>query len=381
MSIEVNNVLHTLYTGNKCFNELNTAVKALLVAVAGIVILCMAGCSVQVRGKRRPLMRMKPIKGELELSLEQNTEEHKSSSGTKQKSESSILEEELYLRTQGDVFDPMLMTYIAGLGLGLNQQSFKSETQSSNTSGTMNKYRLNMNFLPTKPYPFSVDMMKNDMLVGRRFQSPLHVENTTTGVSLRLRNPNWPMTFRWTRSEIEQNSDVETTEDFFNRSTDRFSYSLLHDFSEHSHFTFRSDLDEITQESNNFSRDTKTVRNRFLHNFDFGGHRQHNLYSSVSYMDKTGDFESEVIEWNENMHLRHSEKFSTFYNTFLSQSTFASIENQTIGGIAGFNHQLYENLNTNFSVFANDSEFGSNSETTTRGGDLPFEKRRTQREE
>jgi hypothetical protein len=267
----------------------------------------------------------------------------------------------------------MLMTYMAGLGFGLNQQGFESETQSSNTSGTMNSYHLNMNFLPAKPYPFSIDTRKSDMLVGRQFQSPLRVENTTTGGSLRLRIPDWPMTFRWTSSEIEQKSDVDATEDFFNRSTDSFSYSLLHDFSERSHLTFRSDWDEITQKSQNFLRDTKTIRNRLLHNFDFGSRRQHDLTSSFSFVDKTGDFESETFEWNENMHLKHSANFSTFYNTFLSQSTFASIENQIIGGMAGFNHRLYRNLNTNFNVFANNSEFGSNSETTSRGGNLRFD--------
>ncbi|MHC4411372.1 MAG: hypothetical protein ACYSYU_00730 [Planctomycetota bacterium] len=316
---------------------------------------------------------MEPIKGELRLSLEQDTEKHESSSGTKQKSESSILEEELYLQTQGDVFDPRLMTYMAGLGFGLNQQGFESETQSSNTSGTMNSYRLNMNFLTTKPYPFSIDTRKSNMLVGRRFQSPLRAENTTTGVSLRLRNPDWPMTFRWTSSEIEQKSDINTAEDFFNRSSDSFSYSLLHDFSERSHLTFRSDWDEVTQKSQNFLRNTETIRNRLLHDFHFGSHHQHDLSSSFSFVETTGDFENEILEWNEYMHLMHSEKFSTFYNTFLSQSTFASIENQTIAGMAGFNHQLYRNLNTSFNVFANNSEFGSNSETTSRGGNLNFD--------
>ena len=346
--------------------------KVLLIVIACIVTFCMAGCSVQVRGKRRPLVRMERIHGELELSLKQDEEEHESASGTKRKSESSISEEQLRLETQGDVFDPRLMTYIASIGLGLNQQSYKSETQSSKATGNMNSYRLSMDFLSTKPYPFSINTSKKEMFAPRRFQSPLRIENTTTGVSLRLRNPDWPMTFRWVNNKIEQKSDVDTTEDFFNRYSDSFSYTLQHDFSERSHFTYRSDLDDIDRQSPNSPRDTKTIRHRLLHDFEFGDDLQHSLNSTVSIMDKKEDFESQTFEWNENMSLRHSEKFSTFYNTFLSKSTFESIENRTIGGVAGFNHQLYKNLHTNFNLFSTKSEFGENSEATSNGGNLRF---------
>lgn len=366
-------MLHTRHSRDKCFNELNHLIKVLLIAVTGIVALCMAGCVVQVRGKGRPLVRMEPIKGELRLSLEQDTDEHKPSSGTKRKTESSIVEEELRLKTQGDVFDPLLMTYMAGLGLGLNQQSFESASRSTDTSGNMNSYWLNMNFLPAKPYPFSIDTRKADTTIGRRFQSSLRVEDTTTGVSLRLRNPDWPMTFRWSNNEVEQKSDVDDGTDFFNRSADSFSYTLLHDFSKRSHLTFRSDLDEIAQKSQRSSRDTKTMRNRLLHRFDFGSRHQHSLDSSVSFMDRTGDFESKTFEWTEYMNLRHSENFSTFYNASLSESTFESEESRTISSLAGFNHRLYRNFNTNFNVFVNNSEFGSDSETTSRGGNLRFD--------
>jgi hypothetical protein len=322
---------------------------------------------------------MERIRGELILSSEQDKEEHKSSSGTKRETESSILEEELRLKTKGDVFDPRLLTYMAGLGFGLNQQSFKSETQSSSDSGDMNSYRLNMNFLSMKPYPFSINMSKTDRFVPRRFQSPLRVENTSSGVSLKLRNPDWPMTFRWSKDEIEQKSDVGSTEDFFNRSSNRFSYTLLHDFSERSHLTFRSDLDDVTRESQISSRDTKTIRHRLLHDFYFGRNQQHSLDSSISFVDKTGDFERQTFEWNENMRLKHTENFSSFYNTFLSKSTFESTENRTTGGSAGFSHQLYQNLITNFSVFANKSEFGADSESTLHGGNLRFDYTRNNR--
>ncbi len=317
-------------------------------------------------------MRTKGVHGELELSLKQDTEEHSSSSGTKRKTESSISEEILRLETEGNVFDPRLMTFMAGVGFGLNQQSYKSDTQSSYASGDMNSYRLRMNFLSTKPYPFSLHTSKREMFSPRRFQSPLRIENTTTGASLKLRNPNWPMTFNWINSEIEQRSDIDDTEDFFNRYSDSFSYTLRHDFSERSRFTFRSDLDEVNRESRSFVRDTKTIRHKLVHDFEFGDNLQHSLYSMVSLMDKTDTFESETFEWNENMFLRHSDRFSTYYNAFLSKSTFASIENQTISGAAGFNHQLYRNLNTNFNVFTIESEFGESSKATSQGGNLRF---------
>ncbi|MEE9366588.1 MAG: hypothetical protein V3W44_07875 [Dehalococcoidales bacterium] len=347
-------------------------IKVLLVACAGLVLLHTGGCAVRVKGKERPLVNAERIRGELRLSMRQDTEK-RTSLGRKLDSESSVMQEELYLNTQGDVFDPMLMTYGLGLGLGLNQQKFKSDTISGNYSGRMNSYLLNTSFLPTKPYPFSVHMAKDESVMSRGFQSPLRMENTSAGVYGKLRVPGWPMTYSWNTNELEQSSDVGAIQDAFRRTSERFSYTVRHDFNERSRFSFRTDLQEVLQEGGSFSRDEKAKSYRLEHNYSFGKNNQHRLDSYVSYVERVSLFDSEVFDWQENLRLRHSASLSTFYNANFSRNTFANAESETMGGVAGLNHRLYDNFNTSASVFMSKSEFGSGSESTWQGGNLRFD--------
>ena len=347
-------------------------VKIVLLSTACIAMLYLGGCSVQVRGKTRPLVRAERIHGELRLSMKENTSEWKSS-GTKSKSDSSVSKQELYLHTQGDVFDSKLMTYMAAIGLGLNQQTFESSAGTDASSGNMNSYHLNMGFLPMKPYPFSIDLSKTESFSPRQFQSPLHVENTSTGILARLRVPGWPMTFAWNSNEIKQISDFQGTENLFTRTSERFSYSLLHDFNEQSHLDFRSDLDELSQKGIIGARVIKTARHRLLHDLTFGDTDQHLLNTSIALVDRTGDFESQTSHWNENLRLRHSKNLTTFYNISYLKNTFQASESQTTSGMAGFRHRLYNNFGTNFNVFTSKSDFGSDSESEWHGGELKFD--------
>ncbi|MBC8379862.1 MAG: hypothetical protein H8E62_11900, partial [Planctomycetes bacterium] len=183
-------------------------------------------------------------------------------------------------------------------------------------------------------------------------------------------------TISWTQSELTQDSDAGTDQYSFDRKMERFSYTLTHEFNDYSRFTFRSDIDQVTQTSGIFNSDVKTQRHRFLHYLNFGDNNQHRLNSTFSLLDRDDQFDSSTFDWTENMSLRHSDSFSTFYNTVYSKNTFEEIDTQTVTGLAGFVHQLYLNLVTTGDIYASKSEFGSISETTSQGGDLGFNYRR-----
>ena len=351
----------------KCVGKLS-----LLVIVSGSCLLHLGGCSVQVKGRPRPLVKMGRVRGELELSMEEYTDES-TSSGTTQKDVTRIFEEELRLETQGDVYHPNLMTYFAMLGLGLKQQSFDSNGETDSVSGTFSRYQVNMNFLPLKPYPFSVNFSKSDTLAPRRFRSPLRVETSSVGAAMKLRVPDWPMAISWTSTQTEQTSGDPDDANLYARSSETLSYELLHDFSEYSHLDFRADWDKNSQKRGSSSNDTSTGRYRLEHDLAFGSDRQHRLDSSLGFLDKSGDFATQTLHWSENLILNHSDSFSTFYNGVFSMSTFSSATSQTTAGTAGFYHRLYDSLVTRGDVFTSSTEFGSDSNTTWIGGGLQFD--------
>lgn len=329
------------------------------------------GCAVRVRGSERPLLRGNGIHGELRVSARQYTEELESAT-THHENKSSIMQEELYLHTEGDVFDPKFMTYAAGLGMGLVQQKFDTGTSSGSSSGSMNSYRLISHFLSGKPYPFSVSLNKEETFLPRRFRSPLHMENTSSGILARWRHSEWPMTFSWTDSHMQQRADLDDSGFMFDRRSERFAYSVAHDFSERSHLDFRFDMDDILQKSTGYSRSIKTQNYRLAHDYTFGADNRHSLRSHLSFVDRDSDFDTQTLEWQESLLLRHSDSFSTFYSAHYSQNTFESIDSRTLGGVGGFTHRLYDNFTTKLSLYSHKTEFGRSSESLSRGGDIHF---------
>ena len=345
---------------------------ALAAIVLGSVMLSLGGCAVQVRGQRRPLVSVDHVQGQLDLSMEEYTNES-TSSGVSSKVVNTIFEEELLLQAQGNVYHPNMMTYLAMLGLGWDQRSFDAGEEDFDGSGNFTRYRLNMHFLPLKPYPFNINFSQTDTLVPRRFRSPLRVDDTSAGASMRLKIPNWPMNLAWSNSEIEQKSDDPDDTNLYSRSTQRLGYTLEHDFSERSHLIFRSDWDKLSSGRGITSTDTDTSHYRLLHDFDFGEFQQHSLDSSLRFLDKTGTFENQIFNWNETLLLNHSSSFSTFYNASFANNKFGSATSDTVAAAAGFNHQLYLSLFTSFDVFYNTTEFSSGSDSTFQGGTLSFD--------
>ncbi len=367
-------MLHIRHKRKNCLNGLNNVVKImLLVSALCFVMMHLVGCVVRVRGKRRPLVRVGKIKSELELEVLQQEDELKSSSGSSRKNASTSVTEELRVLAQGDVFHPQVITYLASAGLGFTQQSFKTNNETDSFNGNLTSYGLSMNCLPLKPYPFGLNFNRANSLVARRFSSPLRVESSSEGFFTKLKIPDWPMRFSWSNNRIKQDSDISTSDDSLDRTSEKLSYSLMHDFSDYSHLTFRSDIDKLSQKAGGVEKDMTTGRHRLEHEHDFGSSKQHNLDSTGSFVEKSGLFDSKTYEWSEGLRLGHSEQFQTYYNANFSRSEFLSFESERIGGLAGFRHRLYRNFSTNFNLFTNRSEFGSNSSSTSTGGKLRFD--------
>lgn len=361
------------WRSNKRFYGLKEKARRAFVLVT--IIGYLGGCTVNVGGRQRPLIKVEDIKGSLEYLLDEQSDTQKSS-GASSKSDSSLMTEQLNVQAKGDVFDPRLMSYVILGGFGLSQQTYASDTQSASNSGGLLDYGFNASFLPTKPYPFSIEATRSNQLLPRAFQGPLRVKDSHEGFNLNIRLPDWPMSFSWSQSKLTQDSDVAVNENAFDRSTDRFSYTLSHDFNDYSRMTFRSDIDQVAQTSGVFNNDVKTQRHRLLHYLNFGDDKQHRLDTSLSYVDRKDQFDNKTFDWSENLFLKHSDTFSTFFNTIFSKSTFDSLDSQTMTGMAGFVHQLYLNLTTQADIYASKNEFGSVNETASQGGDLNFNYRR-----
>ena len=359
---------------NRQYNQtMPESVKQILVGrICRILTFCiistvvLAGCSVNVGDRQRPLVRHDRIQGELEFVAEDRTDEQ-GISDNKRKSETKVFEERVRLKTEGDIYHPELLFYNAVLGFGLAQQRLDSDEESDRHSESLNDYNIFAQLLRGKSYPTTFYASKSEELIPRQFLGSLRTERQNRGATLSLRSRDWPMTFQYTASETAQDGLLSLERDFFERDDERFRYSVNHDFGELSHLNIDIDRTSVSQRSVGASIETDTDRYTILHDLIFGSDEQHRLDSFFNYTDQSGSFDFENMQLSERLRLQHFDNFLTNYELRLTDSERDADRNKEVRGQAGFEHRLYESLVTTANLFVSKTDFESENAIDTEG--------------
>ncbi|MEJ2702841.1 MAG: hypothetical protein P8Z79_10410, partial [Sedimentisphaerales bacterium] len=196
---------------------------------------------------------------------------------------------------------------------------------------------------------------------------------------LSLRSEDWPMTFQYTTSDTHQDELTSLAADFFERHDERFRYSMSHNFSEASRLSFDFDRTNVAQKSPGASIDTDTDRYTMLHDLIFGKDERHRLDSFFSYVDQSGTFDFENLQWEERLRLQHSDSFLTNYRFRLADYQRDTVGNKETRGQAGLEYRLYESLVTTANVFASKTDLETQGDLTQHGGAVALNYRKTNR--
>lgn len=346
--------------------------KALGPCFCGILVMLFAasGCTVNLGGRERPLLRHGPIEGEVELIAEMDRSEY--SGGADRESETRVFQERLNLRTKGDVYHPYLFIYAAGLGLGLDQQSVDSTDGSEKVNDSIDEYSFSGTFLKEKPYPFSFALSKYEDLVSRSFYGPLNNKLESESYVLRFQDKEFPMSFHYHKSENEQNpaSSLSLSTDFSLRKEETFNYKFRHDFSKTSQFRFSFEHREGSQENDFSSTLTKGDIYSLSHGLRFGANEEISFLSTYYLSDFSLPLDSQTFRWNEGLIYEHTDDFQTNYTFESSESKREELNEKSVRLSAGFNHELYDSLRTSGNVYGHNTERQGLSEEDQIGGNL-----------
>jgi hypothetical protein len=348
------------------------------VLLFSVSVLILAGCSVNVRGKQRPLIKHEGIRGEVELVAERRTDEQ-GTGQNKRKSETDVFEERLRLKTDGDIYHPDFLLFNAMLGLGLAQQSIDLDDESDRHSESLNDYSVFAELLRSKSYPTTFHATKSEELISRQFLGALRTERENRGASLSLRSADWPMTFQYTTSDTEQDELSALAGDYFEREDERFRYSVSHNFSDTSRLSFDFDRTNVAQRSPGAFIETDTDRYTVLHDLIFGRDEQHRLDSFLNFVDQSGSFDFENLQWEERLRLQHRDNFLTNYRLRFADYQRDTVDNTETRGQAGFEHRLYESLITTANVFTSRTDLDAQGDLTQHGGTVALNYRKLNR--
>ncbi len=352
-----------------------------LCILVGVCLMLFSGCmEVTVGGRKRPLIKHKRIRGEIELVAEREKDTQDSTT-TDRKSKTVVFEERLRLRTEGDVYHPNLMTYTAALGFGLVQHDLESSDLSGKTSDSLHDYSVTALAFKGKPYPISMYTSKSDSISSRHFRGSLRSENESFGFGITLKNKSWPMRFQYSKNESTQDSLSSTQNvrgrDFFMRIEERFRYSLSHNFTQLSRMKF--DFEREDRTNKRLSSSTNSIEDlyRLSHDLIFGDDKQYKLDSLLSFSDVTSRTSSqERTKLVERLLLEHTPNFETRYKFDFSENKRKTSNSEQTRLEGGFRHKLYKSLITSGQIFLSESKTGSSSKRDREGGYILFDYRK-----
>lgn len=330
-------------------------------------VVFLAGCDVNVGGRQRPLLKHERIQGEVEMIAERRTDEQ-GTSGSNRKSETTVFEERLQLKTDGDIYHPDFLFYNAMLGMGLAQQRINLDEESDSQNESLNDYNVFVQLLRGKSYPTTFYATKSEELISRQFLGALRTERQSRGAMLSLRSADWPMTFQYTTGHSDQDELTSQSADFFTRDDERFRYSASHNFGDLSRVSFDFDRTEVSQRSPGAFVETDTDRYTVLHDLIFGGDEQHRLDSFLNFVDQSGTFNFENLQVEERLKLQHLSNLLTNYKLRYADYKREAVRNRETRGEAGFEHRLYESLVTTANVFTSETDLDTQGDLTQHGG-------------
>jgi hypothetical protein len=268
------------------------------------------------------------------------------------------------------------LNFAVGVGMGLTQQDIDSDDVSGRTSDTLTEYDITTQLFANKPYTIDAFANKSDNLIARDYLGPLRSEMESSGATLSLNIPKWPMFFRYSKAENEQDSilsgDNVRTSDFYRQTEERLRYAVSHNFTKWSRMRFEFDRKDRTSERVASSTDTEEDRYKLLHYQKFGKEGQHRLTSSLHWTELSGGFDWEQMQWSERLELKHSDNLRTHY---IFRRTESDSQNSTTDDTyweGGFQHKLFESLTTTGQVFLKDNKFGSDASSEALGSSISF---------
>lgn len=349
---------------------------ALTAVLASLPAVYINGCRVRVAGEDRPLVRYKPVRGQLEFVTEYQ-ENEQGTEANRRNSRTLLFEERLRVKTEGDVYHPDFLSYTAAVGLGLAQQEIDSDQVTDRENDTLDEYNFSGELLRQKKIHTAAHASKSETLIQRQFLGSLRSQRESLGGSITYNSKEWPMAFRYTSSETTQKGLAATIDEFFNRDDDRYQYRVSHSFSETSEASLELDRSEVSQETVGGTLDTNTDRMSFLHDLAFGKDNRHRLGSSFNYVDQSGTFGFKNLQWEERMRLQHKSNLSSNYDFRFINSNREGFDSTEMRGRAGFEHRLYESLITTGSLFASQTDLSSQGDIEQQGGNLGFSYRKS----
>ena len=304
--------------------------------------------------------------------------------GPREKSSEDRFRQTIDVENQGHIIHPNLVDLDLYGRFGLEQDTIdRTGTGSETQHGTVYEWDARATILRKEDTPLLLYSRRNEQIINREFGPSLTDTITTTGAALDILNRPVVSRFEVFHQEREQ-SGLGGGDDVTGFGSGEFSMTQ-DSFLWHSEWrpddrqllTWDYGLSLVNEQTEGFDENEFTTHDAGLsHAISFGDRRQHDLLSSLSYFDQSGDFPAERFRFNELLRLQHTRNFQTRHQYTFDRNSFGDNDQTQHRARTGFIHRLYQSLTTAGNVGVQKLESSDDADSDSLFGDLNFDYRK-----
>ncbi len=237
---------------------------------------------------------------------------------TVQRNRDTRIEEALTLKLSGDVIDPNLIRWSAGISIGLTQEQSSERTRffdrSDSGSGLLLDYDLSLDILPAKSVSATAYARHERDRIPRRFLSSLIEERGEAGGAVFARLGSWTSEIGVDWSDVDRTGNRNRQDDE-HLTTTRFYIDNRWEISDRQRLRIAYDHERTESDYQGSAYKFNTTRDqlRIEHDLDFGAEGRHRLDTYFRWNNEQGDIPRDELEFVPRLTLKHSDTFSTIY--------------------------------------------------------------------
>ncbi len=330
------------------------------------------GPTVFTQQQQHDWLSLTPTRGELGALYRGQRDDNNPGNGSSTHFSEDRFEEALTLQGIGSIYHPNLV-YLDMTGtFGLFQDQLDNNGESDNENGTLYEWDLNATLLRKEDIVPTLYSRRTRQVVSRTFGANFEETITQTGVILDIRSKAVPTRIEAYHSDQDQTSPGDQTGDF-HLSQDAVVWHSEYRPDTHQVLTWDYTYNNVSQSTGDIHSNFQTSDATLSHSIDFGPKDKNNLSSTLHYFNQTGDFAIQQFHWDELLRLRHTDNFETHYEYTLDQQNSSNVDQTTQRATAGFTHQLYQSLVTNFTLGVEDEQLSGGEDSFQYFANLEFD--------
>lgn len=262
-----------------------------------------------------------------------------------------LLQEGLETDFRGSVYHPKFMDFDLSLEIAPEQDKEKSDAQTGDKgfrNSYLSHYWLNSRFLKEKPFNFSLFADNQREVVNRDFFERQIVDSSGNGGRFVFQNDNMPVNFSYNYTERNIDRSFRPDQNFKDETMNLHldpQFIKLGD-TKIDYTRNRYERMEAGASDQNGISDHINLMNRS----EWGEDTRKNLTTYLRYFSLEDTRNSRNLTLDESLTLDHTDALQTLYRYNFSDNTVGTTDSTQQNLTWGLRHQLYESLNSAFTV-------------------------------